>query len=352
MKRERKFPLSAEELERLYWEEGLSTREIAELLGISKTAVKNWMHKYGIPMRDFSSASKLAAKKLKQSEAQFEKHFLPPLQVSEDEDILDTIIKLQEDLEVKDVEDTVDISISSKRNWVLLCFLSDLHLGGELVDYKKLKQDINIISSDRDAYCMMLGDITDNFILPNKTNQGSTLLPPKVQWALAKQIAQKLSGSCLVMLIGDHEAWTVDFTGLNPIEEIAKMIGAKYLRWGGVINLNVNDIEYTIGVRHRFRYESSFNLTNAVKRFLEFGIDFDIGVIGHRHVPDIEWAIMKGKPRVFVRTGSYKVLDNFVDKYGYRGYPLSPTVLLNTSEKEILIFQDVQVAYKVWKQIK
>jgi len=43
--------ISKEELEKLYWEEGLTQREIAERLGCSQYKVQKWMQIYDIPRR-------------------------------------------------------------------------------------------------------------------------------------------------------------------------------------------------------------------------------------------------------------------------------------------------------------
>ena len=57
------FKPTKEWLEKKYWEEGLTLREIGELLGISGTAVKEWFKKYRIPTRNSSQATKLSFKR-------------------------------------------------------------------------------------------------------------------------------------------------------------------------------------------------------------------------------------------------------------------------------------------------
>jgi len=49
-----------ERLRRMYWEEEMSSQDIADELGCSYGAVLRWMDKYGIPRRDRIEASKLA----------------------------------------------------------------------------------------------------------------------------------------------------------------------------------------------------------------------------------------------------------------------------------------------------
>jgi len=51
---------NAEELCRLYWDEGLTIGEVASETGASKTTIKKWMNHHDIPRRDSVEASKAA----------------------------------------------------------------------------------------------------------------------------------------------------------------------------------------------------------------------------------------------------------------------------------------------------
>jgi len=53
----RRFNLSKEELERLYWEEGKSIKEIANIHGVHATTIHRWMIKYNIPRRIIETPS-------------------------------------------------------------------------------------------------------------------------------------------------------------------------------------------------------------------------------------------------------------------------------------------------------
>jgi len=57
------FKPSKEWLEKKYWSEGLSLKEIGEILNISATSVKEWFKKYGIRTRNRSQATKLSFEK-------------------------------------------------------------------------------------------------------------------------------------------------------------------------------------------------------------------------------------------------------------------------------------------------
>ena len=58
-----KFTLSCEDLFRLYWEEKLTSYEIAERIDVTPTQVRYWLRKYGIKIRGTSEANRLAFSK-------------------------------------------------------------------------------------------------------------------------------------------------------------------------------------------------------------------------------------------------------------------------------------------------
>lgn len=57
--RQRKLDGMEDEVRRLHWEENLSTRQIADLFGVSKMAVTNFMHAREIEVRPHAEATAL-----------------------------------------------------------------------------------------------------------------------------------------------------------------------------------------------------------------------------------------------------------------------------------------------------
>lgn len=49
------------ELERLYWDKGLSANQIARTIGVHGATVRNWFRRLGIPLRNTREATKLAS---------------------------------------------------------------------------------------------------------------------------------------------------------------------------------------------------------------------------------------------------------------------------------------------------
>ena len=83
-------------------------------------------------------------------------------------------------------------------------------------------------------------------------------------------------------------------------------------------------------------------------------VDFDVGVLEHGHVPDMEEFFYKGKRRIAIKAGSYKILwDNYADRKGFLGIKaMNPTVILNPCTYEMLPFLDMRDAIKVLKALR
>lgn len=60
------YPITKDELIDLYYDQQLSVHEIATLLGRGATTIRRWMDNYDIPRRDYSQATILYFKKIRE----------------------------------------------------------------------------------------------------------------------------------------------------------------------------------------------------------------------------------------------------------------------------------------------
>ena len=130
--------IDKETLYNLYWEQGLSVRQIGKILGKSERTIRNWMEKYGIPRRSYKEAWQV---RKTQQNIDFQE---PTDQISTQ--ILDNIIESLADKvpEVKyDYQERENINISlplkalekissnERPSLTVTIVISDLHLGHE-----------------------------------------------------------------------------------------------------------------------------------------------------------------------------------------------------------------------------
>ncbi|RLI79119.1 hypothetical protein DRP04_09465 [Archaeoglobales archaeon] len=199
-----------------------------------------------------------------------------------------------------------------------IAFLSDLHIGSLGTDYKTLYTHVKTIQETKGLYCVLIGEFCEFYKAREERVEEGDWLPPSQQFKLAIDVAMRLRGKALAIVTGTHEVWVTKQTDIDPVEMIASTTNIPYLKYGGLLEVETEGYSHRIFVRHQFRYESSFNLTHAVKRMLEQYEDFDIGVLGHRHKAAIEQVEVKGRQRLFIRCGTYKLEDSYADRLGFR----------------------------------
>ena len=232
---------------------------------------------------------------------------------------------------------------------VVLVFTADWHLGSEGVDYESFDRDKKFMSETDNLYVYIGGDGTDNFIQASKISTSlHNQQPMLVQKALFKRTVEELKNKIVALGTGNHEWWSTDLTGVDDIKELTKNMGILYTQHGGMLKLTVGNIEYMIYRHHKYAYNSNFNLTHTVKRMWEFAPgDFDVGVVEHRHVASIEPFARHGQEKWGIRTGSYKVYDEYALQKGFYGVEVAnPAVVLYPDEKRIVGFKYMEDAVK------
>ena len=164
-------------------------------------------------------------------------------------------------------------------------------------------------------YAILGGDGIENFIkiLPAVINQQSS---PAQQVKMYVYYVNLFLDKILGMVGGNHEWRTKKVAGIDLLKQLFP--GIVYDPHELKFLIYVGDIEYRIMVRHLYRYNSSMNLTHTVKRLWEKGdFDFDVGVVCHHHIPDMESFMAHGQSKWAIRPGSYKIADPYSREKGY-----------------------------------
>ena len=230
---------------------------------------------------------------------------------------------------------------------ILVVFLGDLHVGSVFTRYTKLYRLLKKLSKYDNVFLVNGGDTVDNF-LPNRHPEGSfeVIMPPAAQKILVEKLFETCKDKWLVMLRGDHEnfSWITD--NFDFAAYLAEKMNCPYLGWGGFLDLKVGRVTYRLCLRHRYRYNSSFNLTHTAKRMREQLGDGDIFVVFHGHQAAVEhMMLLDGKDRIFIRTGAAKMTDNFAQKLGFPHSDfVVPAVKLNPKKRKMLAYFHVEDA--------
>ena len=124
---------------------------------------------------------------------------------------------------------------------------------------------------------------------------------------------------------------------------MAKHLGCSNLGFGGLVKLMVGKQEYQIAVRHKYKYNSSYNWTHAPKQLVRFDEKTaDIAVVAHNHVTAIEHTEENDKDRVYIRPGSMKGADRWARSIGFSDSgKRMPCVVLWPNKRQMMTFMDL-----------
>jgi len=232
-----------------------------------------------------------------------------------------------------------------------IVFTSDWHVGPVGTDLRALEADIDLIVATPNLYAYVGGDAAHNFILSVMAHFGDMETDMRVddQFILVQRWLERLRPKLIAVGDGNH-SWTTKVADDNRIAKICADLRLVYTGFGGMLRLILPGQSYKIYRVHRGRYNSSFNLTHAVKRLYEFAPEpFDVGVIEHGHQPTIEPFERHGLTRLAVRTGSYQIDSDFAREQGLTWTKGTPVVVFDPQVRRMTGFMDLEVAARFLK---
>jgi len=250
--------------------------------------------------------------------------------------VFDGLCRIQDsELDRLSARNVIDIPINIDKP-IGLAFSADWHIGDEGVDYKRLGDDIDLINACPWLYAYIGGDGCANYILeslgePAKKQSANI----RQQWAVLRYLLDRIMPSTICVGDGNHPSWTKRLAGIDPTWLMIRDLPAVYTNEGGRLSLTVGNITYEIYRKHRPRFYSSYNPGHAVQQMWRFGeCDFDVGVAEHHHEPNIGTFNAHGQRKIWVRTGTYKVYDEYARTKGFYGQsPETPVVIFWPDEK-------------------
>lgn len=313
------------------------------------TSLKEIAKKYKIDPKYVAEFNEKENKLSKESSIEFEN--LKRWEDKNIEEVFDLIEEAQKKLKGLDSEQsTADITIKTKNKYIAIAFISDLHIENVNTNTYQMRKDFKIIKETKDFYMGFGGDLADEFLMgPHKEGANEAVVPLKAVRVVAGKIFDNIKEKVLYTIIGCHDDWAKSYADYNLVEHISRKIKVPYLGYGGDINLKLNNLEYFIHARHKYRGSSGLNNgTGCCKNILrDIDSKFDIISIGHNHFAEIKLEYYLRKLRVFIRNGSYKVEDRFSKSLGYQNNTFNiqiPVAILNTNTKEMKIVSGISNA--------
>lgn len=255
------------------------------------------------------------------------------------ENALAAVVNLQDKMSRLDNKQTRTAIRLNEELPVGIAFWGDWHVGGFGTDYKQLDQDVNKIRDTDGLYSVGTGDYKDNYVLGSPPGgKFEQIMQPGMQDIAVGRHMEQVAGKMLALIRGCHDDWDKKSGDRDFVEHLCHITNSVNLWHGGELTIKLGDQEYLIRARHKYKYQSSLNLENAMRRINEIQGPCDIAVEGHWHEGYVMHRHLMGLDRIMLRAGSYKVWDEYGQKLaGYEGKPMVPVVIIRPDFRSIQV---------------
>jgi len=248
-------------------------------------------------------------------------------------------INLQEKInkvDTKQVKATIELKDDKP---VAIAHWGDIHVGGIGVDYKLFEEDFRKIRDTEGLYFFGTGDYKDNFHRGGPpAGMFEQVLQPGMQDKAVATYMEELEEKALALVRGCHDHWDKTSTDRDFVEHLCHLTGAVNLWHGGEVLIRLGDQEYHWRLRHKYKYQSSLNLENAMRRIMEIQGPCDVAGEAHLHDGYIHQRHLMGEYRVLLRSGTYKVWDEHGQRIaGYEGKVSVPTTIIRPGRKAMTV---------------
>ena len=232
---------------------------------------------------------------------------------------------------------------------VAIAFVSDIHAGA-VIDYQRFEADLAAIAETDGLYCIINGDLTENTKPQAKSGTalyGALFSAPGLQLAYVATRLKRVQGKLLAIVEGNHDGFDGKWAGIDRLPDLAKHLGADYFtETGGSVFAHIGGQTYHLVVRHNHKGNSQINKGNSARRLYDewpwASEHADVVALAHTHEPHLEQVMRKGELVTYVRSGTYKVRDEWAENMGWRsGYGV-PVVVMFPDERRIVAFHGSQ----------
>lgn len=234
-----------------------------------------------------------------------------------------------------------------------VAFVSDIHAGAS-IDYERFESDLRTIRDTDGLYAIINGDLTEN--TKPQAKSGSALYSavfgaPGLQLAYMATrlgwIAEPPRHKLLAIVEGNHDGFDGRWAGIDRLPDLAKHLGAEYFtETGGSVFVHLGGQTYHIVVRHNHAGISQLNKGNSARRLYDewpwASEHADVIALAHTHEPHLEQVQRKGEVVTYVRSGTYKIRDEWAENNGWRSAYGVPVVVLWPGERRVVAFHGSQ----------
>ena len=126
-----------------------------------------------------------------------------------------------------------------KKKHFTLYPIGDWHFGSAQCNETFIKQVIDEVRADPDAFWVGMGDLMENAIVGSKSDVYTQTVPPKDQMEYIVELLTPIKEKGLFMIGGNHEQRTHRLVGLIPEQYIGMQLGVPYKGFSCLANFQM-----------------------------------------------------------------------------------------------------------------
>ena len=218
-----------------------------------------------------------------------------------------------------------------------IVFMADLHLGGQGVDYPRIKREAELARDIPNCGIWLAGDVIDNFIWQWCAGiRHHTEITIPEEYVLAKTVLDIVGPRLVASVGGNHCAWGRKASGYDILRDMTARVRPDVLYDADdcLATVEVGGSSTRIRVRHKWRGSSIYNSTHGQERAARWDEDADVYVGAHTHTEGAARSFtVGGDKKLAIQLGAYKRIDDYARVNGFSKPDGATAVALIIDEK-------------------
>lgn len=229
----------------------------------------------------------------------------------------------------------------------IVCPQGDWHIASWGSDHRLIRDAIETICGTANAHFPLMGDLAQMSIKMRSVNEVSdNLLPPALQMEFLEQLLEKIMHKVPFSVWCNHGVEREENqSGISMVKHILSR-RTVYFNGIGHPDLQVGSQVYPSAVSHKFRGNSMYDTTYALRRYVRMEANDRELVFGaDNHRPGFSVSYEGGMKRVAVRCGTFQTSSGYAQRYfTLKTWPIMPCVVLHGDQHLVVPFENLSQA--------
>lgn len=244
---------------------------------------------------------------------------------------------------------SADIVLGDGKSPQVICPQGDWHIASWGTDHSLVRSTIKEIQETENAWFPLMGDMIQMSIkMRNVLEVSDNMIPPELQTQFLAQLMEKIVHKVPFSVWCNHGVEREE--AQSGISMVKHVLSRKSVYFNGIghPNLRVGEQTYKFAANHKWRGNSMYDTTYAMKRYARMEANDREVILGaDNHRPGFSVSYEGGMKRVAMRTGTFQTSSGYAQRYfSLRTWPEMPAVVLHHDAHLAVPFENLDQALK------